>query len=242
MTAVPARVRLRACAVGLFGPVASSRRGVVAAIRFGCAAAWGAISAVSARRRRSRAILFALCCCAGAHAQPPGAVTAHGRFEAYAGGLFGPAAIGGRAMVAAIQLGRDAPPEWGQDWAGYGRHFGYRYARHAVSETIELGAGALLREDPRYFASGERRPWRRIRYALARSFVVPVEGGGKRFAYSRIAAAYGSAWIANAWYPEHARQPRDVLLRGTWSVVGKLGGTMFQEFWPDLKRKLFGRP
>ncbi len=139
---------------------------------------------------------------------------------------------------AGINQWRDHPSEWGQGMSGYGRRFGYRLARHGVSQGIEFGVGAVLGEDPRYHPSNRAGFWPRTWYAVSRSFVAR-RNGGNTFAFSRMAGHYGSAFIANTWLPERLTQPGDALARGTVSIGWDAAKNVFLEFWPDLKRKFF---
>lgn len=153
---------------------------------------------------------------------------------------FSPTAFLASSASAGINQWRDHPWEWGQGMAGYGRRFAYRFARHGVAQGIELGVGALLGEDPRYFRSNRNGVWSRTRYALRHTFIVAGNGGEERFAISRMTGHYGSAWIANTWLPARLTGPGDVILRGTISIGWDAARNLFSEFWPDIRRKLPG--
>jgi hypothetical protein len=71
--------------------------------------------------------------------------------------------------------------------------------------------------------------------------MVSNEHGGTTFAASRIAGAAGSAFAANAWYPDRLSTTRAAAERSGWSIVSDVGTNAFHEFWPDVKRKLFNR-
>jgi hypothetical protein len=159
----------------------------------------------------------------------------------YAEATIGPVSFLSAAVSAGFNQWRDAPPEWGQGGAGFGRRFGGRMAVNATGNAVEFGASALLGEDTRYFPSGRKGVADRTSYALIRTFVAPHEDGHRTIAASRFIGAYGSAFLANTWYPDRVSNTRGALLRGTWSILSDAGNNVFKEFWPDLKRKLFRR-
>ena len=55
----------------------------------------------------------------------------------------------------------------------------------------------------------------------------------------RFAATYGVAFLANRWYPDRLSDTRHALLRGTVTLGADAGNNLFDEFWPDIKKKLF---
>jgi hypothetical protein len=98
---------------------------------------------------------------------------------------------------------------------------------------------SILREDPRYFQSGQGGFWTRTGYAVSRIFVTRTDAGNNRFNTSEVVGAALSAGIST--YSYHPREDRT--LANTASVWGSLLGydTLTQvarEFWPDIRRKL----
>jgi hypothetical protein len=157
----------------------------------------------------------------------------------YATAVVSPGSLLGAAAVSGINQWRDAPSEWGQGGAGYGRRFGYHFAGAGVSNAIQFGVSALRQEDTRYIRCGEAGFWRRVRHAIVHTYVVRNENGGTAFAVSRLIGAYGSALVADTWNPARLNGTGHVVLRGTWSMAGDMGNSAFREFWPDVKRRVF---
>ncbi len=179
----------------------------------------------------------------GALAQEPGGhLTLGYRFRSQVLSIAGPGSLGSAAAGAGIGQWRDEPSEWGQGGSGYARRFGYHMATSAANRMICFGAGALLREDPRYFRSGKPGFWPRALSAIGQTFLVPREGGTRTVAYSRLMGAYGAGFLSNTWHPPHANRPHDAILRGTIMLGGEVGNNFFREFWPDIKSRLFGKP
>jgi hypothetical protein len=177
----------------------------------------------------------------GAAAPPPADhhLTLGQRAGMYALASVGPMSFLSAAVSAGVNQWRDEPPEWGQGGAGLGRRFGGRMAVNATGNAIEFGASALLGEDTRYFPSGRKGVAGRASYALIRTFVAPRQDGRRTLAASRFIGAYGSAFLANTWYPDRVSNTPSALRRGSWSILAGAGGNVFKEFWPDIKRRLF---
>lgn len=157
------------------------------------------------------------------------------RLRMYAAGTCGAGAFAGAGAAALIGQARDEPHEWGQGSAGFGRRLGYRQARRAAGGAIELGAGMLLREDPRYFRSDVRGAWRRTRDAMRATFV--VDG---RPAWARFSGIYGGAMLSLAWYPRRYTAI-DGFRMGSISLGARVAGNVFREFWPEIRRVVLRR-
>jgi hypothetical protein len=57
-------------------------------------------------------------------------------------------------------------------------------------------------------------------------------------AVSFFVAAYGSAFIANTWYPPSKSTTRHALEQGSSKLLSTTGLHLLHEFWPDIKRIL----
>ncbi len=164
------------------------------------------------------------------------------RLRFHARGIAGPGALLAAAAGAGLGQWRDEPPEWGQGWAGYGRRVGNLVATSAINQAISFGAGAALQEDLRHLPSGKRGLWPRAWSAVRSTFLVSKADGGQSVAYSRLMGAYGAGFVSSAWHPERKSNPGEALLRGTIVLGGGVGSNVFREFWPDIRRKLSGKP
>ena len=150
-------------------------------------------------------------------------------------------------------------PEYGQGWDAFGKRFGTALLDRTDSKFWSRYAyPSLLKEDPRYFRLGEGGFGRRFGYSVKQEFVCRKDSGGQSFNYSRVMGALTSGAIANLYYPGRTfirtipatattpaipvyKTERGAELTFQRSAVamgyGILGG-MFDEFWPDIKRKL----
>jgi len=111
--------------------------------------------------------------------------------------------------------------------------------RNATGNAIEGGAGLILREDPRYF----RVPYQPFR-ARARNVVrlaFAARGGNGSFgpAYARYLGVIGANFISNSWRVHSEANTHNALMRSAEGIGGLLAANAFEEFWPDVKKRLF---
>ncbi len=163
------------------------------------------------------------------------------RVKIYAWEACGPQTFAGVALSAAFDQWRNEPPEWRQGGEGFGRRYGSWFGRNAIKETIQFGVAAVDGEDTRY------RPSRR-KDLLGRSYDAAVQTmfpyttrGGRTLAVSRLAGAFGSGFISDAWYPDSRTNPGDAAARGATLLSGDVLNNLLYEFWPDIKKKVLHR-
>lgn len=189
-------------------------------------------------------------------------LTSHEKFHLFARSAFDPGSVAVVGLQAAISQGENEFPAYGQGAQGYGKRFG-------ASLADEVSAGfwsnyaypVLLKEDPRYFRLGEGSFVLRVLYAVKQEAVCHTDKGGRSFNFSNVLGSLTSGAISNLYYPGRslirtipatATSPaipvyeNDRGLELTFSRTaialgyGTIGG-IFDEFWPDLNRKLFHR-
>ena len=160
------------------------------------------------------------------------------RVEIYRRSVFSPLTFIGPAFGAGIGLWENEPAEWGQGMAGYGRRFGSSIGRTLSNKTIVFGIAAIDGEDPRYIPSEENGLLARSRHAVVSTFVSQRGDGSHMPAISVFAGAYGSAFIANTWYPPSKATTRHALEQGSSKLASTVGFHLLHEFWPDIRAKL----
>jgi hypothetical protein len=165
-------------------------------------------------------------------------LTPQGKFDYYVRKTYGLVAIGRSLSLAGINQWRDDPTEWGQGMEGYGRRFASKFAHHSIRRTIQFGAGVWLHEDPRYFPSERKGFWPRASYAVAHGFITRKDDGGSRLAYSRLMGVFGGALISRTWQPEESRTVKNGLTNGAISLGWDVANKIFEEFWPDIRKRL----
>jgi hypothetical protein len=168
------------------------------------------------------------------------ALTTKEKFKVVTKGSFDYVQIPWYAFLASISQAENSEAGYGQGAAGYGKRFGAYFADGTI-ENYMTGAilPTILREDPRYFQSGQGSFTHRTGYAMSRIFVTRTDSGHNQFNYSEI---FGSAIAAGiSTYSYHPKADRT--LANTASVWGSQVGydtmtLVLKEFWPDIRRKL----
>ena len=146
------------------------------------------------------------------------------------------------AATAGYGILENTNPKLGTDAGGFGERFGEAALRQAI--TRELSDGLLpvaFHQDPRYFRQAYGSYDSRVEHAIERIFVTQNDSGGKSFNYSDIFGRGMSAALTQTYYPQKSIGSGIVLRTWGVSLLALGGGNLFVEFWPDVKRKIFGR-
>jgi hypothetical protein len=171
--------------------------------------------------------------------QNPDALDVTGKLKFHAESTYSPLSMVGFAAYAGALQALDVPREWGQGAGPYAKRFGSTVAWSAVHSTLAFGLDTTLRQDPRYFRSGDTGFWRRSGHALRGTILTRTDSGGETFSTWRFGSAYGAAFLSNQWYPDRLNTVRLGLIQGSVEMGFDLIGNLGKEFWPDIKRKVF---
>jgi len=163
--------------------------------------------------------------------------TARDRLNWTITGTVGGASIATGVFVASWNTAWNLPSEWGRSWEGFGKRFAAREAQITISNTIESSLGAAWGEDPRYRRSNRTGLRARTAYATTSVFVAPRRNGRMAPAWARYFSAIGSNLIANTWLPTGSTTTSQNLRRIGNGLLGRFVGNMWQEFWPDVRRR-----
>lgn len=140
-------------------------------------------------------------------------------------------------FTSSLLTAMNSPNEWHRSWSGFGKRYGNREANVTMSNSIEAGLGALWGEDPRYIRSGRGGVWPRIGRAAKSSVMARGRDGRLRPAWARYAGTVTSNLVANNWLPPSVTSAGDMPWRISLSVLGRLTGNAFEEFWPDVRQR-----
>jgi hypothetical protein len=145
------------------------------------------------------------------------------------------------ALVAGYHetLNDDTGFGWGP--AGYGKRVGAAYL-DAFDGTI-IGNGilpAVFHQDPRYFRLGHGTTTHRLFYAMATTVICKSDRSRKwEPNYSNVGGNIIAGALSNLYYPSSNSGVGQTIANGlTVTAEGTVGG-VFNEFWPDICRKLF---
>jgi len=142
--------------------------------------------------------------------------------------------LAGQAMLL------NSDPELGRGIKGYGRYY-WRTFTDGVSGTFftEAIVPAITHEDPRYYTMGQGGFFRRAGYAISRAFVTKTDSGGTSFNWSEVAGNALEAGLSTAYYPPEERGLSQTALNFGTQMESAVLNHAFQEFWPDIRRKVF---
>ena len=143
------------------------------------------------------------------------------------------------AILAAQAMALKSDPELGGGIAGYGRYY-WRTFTDGVSGTFftEAIVPALTHEDPRYYTLGKGGFLHRTGYAISQTFVTKTDSGGTSFNFSEVVGNGLEAGLSNAYYPPEERGLRQTATNWGTQMESAVLNHIFQEFWPDIRRKL----
>ncbi len=146
------------------------------------------------------------------------------------------------AILAGQGLLTNSDPEFGRGAAGYGRYFWHNFV-DGVSGTFftEAIVPTITREDPRYYTMGSGGFFHRVGYAISRSVVTKTDSGGETFNWSEVGGNALEAALSNAYYPASDRGARQTAKNWGVQMESAVLNHIFQEFWPDIRTKIFRR-
>lgn len=158
------------------------------------------------------------------------------RFHAQA--LYGIWPLAGTLAYAGLLQELNAPKEWGDGWAAYGRRVASTEGCGVIHGVLAFGLDTTLHQDPRYFRSDRKGLWRRMAHAARETILTHTDAGGETLSTWRLGSAYGAAFLSNLWYPERLDTVRLGFLQGSLRVGFDLVSNLSAELWPDIKKKL----
>jgi hypothetical protein len=151
-----------------------------------------------------------------------------------------PVSFGVAAFDAGLSQAEGDFPGYGGGMQGYAKRFGASYADNF--DGTMLGNAIfpiLLKQDPRYFRRGEGSFTSRLLYSISTTVWCKNDNGSHGPNYSNILGNLTAGGISNLYYPASDRGAGLTFERGlTVTAYGAFGG-IFNEFWPDIAKKLF---
>jgi len=168
-------------------------------------------------------------------------ISAEGRLKWATVSTVGPASLTGGLFSSGLGTALNLPSEYGPHWEGFGKRYGMRLTGVATHNIIEAGLGAAWGEDPRYFRAFGQPVGSRIGHAIKMTFLARYNDGGLRPAYARFVANAGNNFLSNSWRVHSEADASHASVRILEGFLGRMTSNLFQEFFPDLKRRLFGK-
>jgi hypothetical protein len=168
------------------------------------------------------------------------ALTTGEKFSLFARTAFDPLTGVIAAGEAGLSQADNRFAEYGPGAAGYGKRFGAAFGDQVTRRFFSVGLyPTIFKQDPRYFRLKKGSFMRRFGYSLMQELICHTDSGGRAFNVSSLAGAFTSGAVSNAYYPPGDRGFSLTMTRGALQVGYETFGNFFDEFWPDISRKLF---
>jgi hypothetical protein len=154
-----------------------------------------------------------------------------------------PVAFGVAFLAAGYHEAMDDDTGFGWGIEGYGKRAGAAYLDAFDGNIIGNGIlPSILHQDPRYFRLGHGTITHRLFYSLATNVVCKHDNTHKwEPNYSNVGGNLISGAISNLYYPSGESGIGQTFTNG-FIVTAEGGiGSIFDEFWPDVSRKLLHR-
>ena len=154
-----------------------------------------------------------------------------------------PVTFGAAFVVAGYHEAMDDDKGFGWGPEGYGKRAGAAYLDAFDGGMIGNGIlPSILHQDPRYFRMGHGATSHRLLYAVATSVICKHDNTGKwEPNYSNVGGNLIAGGISNLYYPSNESGIGQTFSNGMIVTAEGGIGSVFQEFWPDVSRKLFHR-
>jgi hypothetical protein len=154
-----------------------------------------------------------------------------------------PFQFGAAFLVAGYHEAMDDDTGFGWGAEGFFKRSGAAYLDAFDGEIISNGIlPSLLHQDPRYFRMGHGTFKHRMLYALATNVICRHDNTHKwEPNYSNIGGNIIAGAISNLYYPSQNSGWGQTISNGMIVTAEGGIGSIFQEFWPDISRKILHR-
>jgi hypothetical protein len=166
-------------------------------------------------------------------------LTSGQRLQWFVDSTMGPHSAVAGVLSAGLGTGLNRPHEYGRTAQGFTQRYEMRFAGIAAGNAMEATLGAIWKENPRYYRVPNEPFGRRVRSIIRMTFVAYRSNGNLAPAYARYIGIAGNNFLSNSWRATSEANLHDAALRTCTGFLGRMGSNALQEFWPDLKRRMF---
>ena len=197
-------------------------------------------------RRVATAAVVAMICAGVLWAQDPPSIApmnVNAKWKNFVSETLSPITIGAGLFNGAEAHITGTDPKYGSDLPAFGAQVGAAIG-DIVSQNFlaDFALASEFHEDPRYFPRGLGYSMRsRIGYAISRSVLTRTDDGRTGFNWSNVLGTALSSALSNAYYPPASRNASATFQRWGVGVLGTGLAKLAPEFWPDFRRKVFGK-
>ena len=155
---------------------------------------------------------------------------------------FDPYAFPIAGFYATIAQAQNEYPSWGSGAEGFEKRFLAALADQTVSNMMAEGVfPVVLHQDPRFFRLGRGGFFYRLGYAASRVFITRGDDGAAQFNASEVGGNAVMAIGSNLYTPREDRGVSDTAVKWGIQLSVDMVGSIFREFWPDIKQMLTGK-
>jgi hypothetical protein len=172
---------------------------------------------------------------------PVGQLGLNGKFDFYVEAVFAPANFVFPAIGASYRMANPIdgyPHQWRDGGGAFGRNYGDIVARGLSAKTTAFATGVVLREDPRYFPSEDRRPAARVFHAIKFTLIDKGDSDHDRVAFSNLAGSAAAGFVGNAYLPPGYRDATHAGQRSLYALAGFGIANELSEFRPEIRLAL----
>lgn len=128
---------------------------------------------------------------------------------------------------------------WG--FKGYMERTGVAYLDTFDGTVLSTGVFPIIfRQDPRYFRMGYGSKKSRILHSLKSNFIARNDYNGKWGPnYGNLLGNFAAGELSNLYYPSGNSSFGLAATNTVIQIAEGAGGSIFNEFWPDLSRRFF---
>ncbi len=164
------------------------------------------------------------------------------RLKNYAFDAFGPYTIVGAGVSAGINQAGNAPPEWSQGMAGYGRRFGSNFGIGVAGTTARYALAEAFKDDTLYYRCECTGVFPRLRHAMVSTLTGRHgEDGHRVFSLPALVSPYAGTFTAvYGWYPNRFGA-KDAFRMGNYSMLAYMGQNISLEFFYSGPHSLLSR-
>lgn len=161
------------------------------------------------------------------------------RLQWFVENTMGPRSVIAGMVSVGMGTALNRPQEYGRTAQGFAQRYEMRFAGIAAGNAMEATLGAIWKENPRYYRAPNEHFGRRVRSIIKMTFMAYRSDGNLAPAYARYIGIAGNNFLSNSWRPTSEANLHDAALRTLTGFLGRMGSNALQEFWPDVKRRIF---
>jgi hypothetical protein len=160
----------------------------------------------------------------------------------YAFDALGPYPIVAAGVSAGINQFGNAPPEWSQGMAGYGRRFGSNFGIAVAGTSTRYALAEALKEDTLYYRCECAGVFPRLRHAVVSTLIARRgEDGHRVFSFPALVSPYaGTMTAVYGWYPSRFGA-KDAFRMGNYGMLAYMGENISLEFLYSGPHSLLSR-